>query len=74
MTVKELLTKHHIKPFPPFNETHVEVRERHGQACILTEQDALKQFGSRRVWLAFHDDGTFEDPVNGEHVLAICID
>ena len=74
MTVKELLTKHHIKPSPPFNEAHVEVRERHGPAYILSEQEAVEQFGGRRVWLAFHDDGTFDNPVHGEHVLAICID
>ena len=75
MTVKELLTKYHIKPYPPFNEAHVEIRERYGPGnYILSEQAAQEQFGSRHVWLAFHDQGTYDDPIHGEHVYAICID
>ena len=41
---------------------------------ILTEEEAVRRFGDHKVWLAFHDEGTMDDPVHGEHVFAICID
>lgn len=77
MTVKELLaqSRYGVRPFPPYNEIHVEVRERYkAENYILTEDEAVMQFGDRHVWLAFHDEGTFDDPIYGEHVYAICID
>ena len=75
MTVKELLAKYGIKRYHPFNEVHVEIRERYApKNYILTEDEAIDQFGNRHVWLAFHDEGTFDDPIHGEHVYAICID
>jgi len=77
MTVKELLAlpQYGVKPFPPYNEVHVEVRERYKPGnYILTEDEAIERFGGRHVWLAFHDEGTFDEPIHGEHVYAICID
>jgi len=77
MTVKELLAQpqYGIRSDWPYNETHVEVRERYKpDNYILTEDEAVERFGNRHVWLAFHDEGTFDDPMHGEHVYAICID
>lgn len=81
MTVKEMLadSRYGVKPYWPYNETHVEIRERYPMpgeqpAFIMTEKEAVERFADRHVWLAFHDDGTFDDPVHGEHVFAICID
>jgi hypothetical protein len=77
MNVKELLaqSQYGVKPFPPYNEVHVEIRERYRpDNYILTEEEAVERFGDRHVWLAFHDEGTFDDPINGEHVYAICVD
>ena len=81
MNVRELLSDpaYGVRPYPPYNEAHVEIRETKGKkdekvSFILTEAEAVKQFGDRHVWLAFHDEGTFNDPIHGEHVYAICID
>lgn len=77
MTVKELLASPYngVNPYWPYNEKHVEVRERYKpDNFILTEDEAIERFGNRHVWLAFHDEGTFDDPIHGEHVYAICID
>ena len=41
---------------------------------ILTEDEAIEQFGEHDCWLAFHSEGTYDHPVSGEHVFAICID
>jgi len=81
MNVRELLSDpaYGVWSFPPYNEAHVEIREMKGKkdekvGFILTEAEAVKQFGDRHVWLAFHDEGTFNDPIHGEHVYAICVD
>ena len=79
MTVAELLKESKIRPYPPFNEKHVEIcRTRcpkdEQQSFILTEQEAIARFGDREVWLAFHSEGTMENPVHGEHVYSIAID
>lgn len=77
MNLRELLSDpaYGVRPYPPYNEIHVEVRERYKpDNYILTEAEAVKRFGDRHVWLAFHDEGTFDDPIHGEHVYAICID
>lgn len=79
MTVAELLKESKIRPYPPFNEKHVEInRTRYNKgeqhSFVLTEEEAVKQFGDREVWLAFHSEGTFDKPVGGEHVYCICID
>ena len=79
MTVAELLRESKIRSYPPFNETHVEISRTRcpkdeQQNFILTEQEAVARFGDRDVWLAFHADGTMDDPVHGEHVFCICID
>lgn len=81
MNVKELLaqSQYGVKPYLPYNEVHVEIRETKGRkgekvGFILTEEEAVEQFGNRHVWLAFHDEGTYNDPIHGEHVYAICVD
>jgi len=77
MNVKELLAlpQYGVRGNWPYNEKHVEVRERYKpDNYILTEDEAIERFGDRHVWLAFHDEGTFDDPIHGEHVYAICID
>lgn len=81
MKVKELLTTggYGVKPYPPYNEEHVEVwrtkvKEGEQVAFLLTEEQAIEQFGEHDCWLAFHSDGTWNEPVTGEHVFAICID
>ena len=63
MTVAELLKESRIKPYPPFSEKHVEInRTRYNKgeqhSFVLTEEEAVKQFGDREVWLAFHSEGT----------------
>lgn len=81
MNVRELLSDpaYGVCTYPPYNEVHVEIRPRKvnlGEPIgyILTEAEAVKQFGDRHVWFAFHDEGTMEQPLGGEHVYAICID
>ena len=79
MTVAELLKESKIRPYPPFNEKHVEISRTRcpkdeQQSFILTEQEAVERFGDREVWLAFHAEGTLDKPVGGEHVFCICID
>lgn len=81
VNVRELLSDptHGVRPYPPYNEAFVEIRPRiikpgEPDGYILTEAEAVKQFGDRHVWLAFHDEGTMEQPLGGEHVYAICID
>ena len=79
MTVAELLRESKIRSFPPFNEKRVEISrtrcpKNEKRSFILTEEEAIAQFGDREVWLAFHSEGTLEKPVGGEHVFCICID
>ena len=78
MNVKELLAlpQYGIRSYPPYNEEHVEIVGRHGNpsSAILTEEEAVEHFGNRRVWIAFHAEGTMDNPVHGEHVFSIGID
>ena len=43
-------------------------------AVLLTPEQAIEQFGAHSVWLAFRDEGTFNDPMHGGECYAVCID
>ena len=77
MTVRKLLerSEYGIRTYPPYMESHVEIRPKHSmQGDILSEDEAIEKYGDCDVWLAYHSEGTMKDPVNGEHVYAICIE
>lgn len=81
MTVKQLIESKEIelKSYAPYNEKRYEicprvVKKGEEQRSYLLDDVVNSEFADRTVWLAFHCDGTCDDPVNGEHVLRICIE
>lgn len=81
MTVRELIESGEMKlnKYPPYNEKRYEicpriVKKGDDQESYILDDVINSEFADRKVWLAFHSDGTCADPVNGEHVLRICIE
>ncbi len=75
MTVKELLEcgMYNTSGLPvEIRRTIVPKGEK--ASFIVTEDEAIRDFGDYTVWIAFRDPGTYENPVDGGPVYAVAID